>query len=54
MLAFNVDDLQGSLTRLLSMGGTMDGAVQHSTAGKVAVVRGPDGHVVSLIEEEGA
>lgn len=35
ILAFNVDDLQATLTRVLPLGAQMDGAVQYSARGKV-------------------
>lgn len=51
VLTFNVDDLQGTLMRCLSLGAQMDGAIQHTTRGTIAALRGPDGQMLSLIEE---
>lgn len=99
VLAFDVDDLQGTLTRLIQLGGRMDGAIQYAQdvkvrgcgavlervqlpvvimttvpcgssiamvvgvrssrltgtccvfSAQIASVRGPDGHMVSLVEE---
>ncbi|QDZ17766.1 glyoxalase/bleomycin resistance protein/dihydroxybiphenyl dioxygenase [Chloropicon primus] len=52
MLSFNVEDLQGTLTRLLSLGAHMDGPIRYPTFGKVAAVRAPDGHMISLFESD--
>lgn len=35
MLSFNVESIQDTLTRLLTMGGRMDGKIHHSVYGKV-------------------
>ncbi|KAL4450053.1 hypothetical protein ABPG77_010722 [Micractinium sp. CCAP 211/92] len=50
VLAFDVEDLQATLMRCLERGATMDGAIQHSTHGKVAALRAPDGVMISLME----
>eukprot|EP00887_Chlorella_sp_A99_P002096 scaffold21.g2096.t1 len=50
VLSFDVEDLQDTLMRCLSLGAQMDGAIQHSPRGTVAALRGPDGHMISLIE----
>ena len=34
-LFFTVPDLQGSITRLLNLGATMDGRIQYAASGKV-------------------
>lgn len=53
ILTFTVHDLQDTLTKCLSLGAIMDGAVQFVPLGRVAALRGPDGHMVSLVEEGG-
>lgn len=35
ILSFNVPDLQDTLTRLLALGGRMDGRIHHTIHGKV-------------------
>ena len=56
IMAFDVADLQATLTRMLHLGAHMDGAIQYlPEGGKVAALRAPDGHMVSIIEKaEGA
>ncbi|KAK9807234.1 hypothetical protein WJX73_000177 [Symbiochloris irregularis] len=49
-LTFTVKELQTTLTQLLQLGSTMDGGVQHLPRGLTAVVRAPDGHMISLFE----
>ncbi|EIE20318.1 Glyoxalase/Bleomycin resistance protein/Dihydroxybiphenyl dioxygenase [Coccomyxa subellipsoidea C-169] len=51
-LAFEVADLQESVQRLLQLGATLDGPIKYPARGKVAVLRGPDGHMLSLFEPE--
>jgi len=51
-LTFAVPDLQGTLQRILPMGGEMDGSIQFTQAGKVVAIRSPDGHMMSLFEAE--
>ncbi len=48
MLSFEVPDVQECVTRLISLGAHMDGPIRHETFGKVAVLRSPDGQMVSL------
>mmetsp|Transcript_14713 Transcript_14713/g.37244 ORF Transcript_14713/g.37244 Transcript_14713/m.37244 type:complete len:121 (+) Transcript_14713:1394-1756(+) len=52
MLSFNVADLQGTITRLISMGAHLDGPIRYPTFGKVAAMRAPDGHMISLFESD--
>ncbi|KAK9904314.1 hypothetical protein WJX75_009019 [Coccomyxa subellipsoidea] len=49
-LSFEVADLQDSVQRLLQLGATLDGPIKYPARGKVAVLRGPDGHMLSLFE----
>jgi len=51
-LAFQVTGLQDVLQRILPMGAEMDGPIKFSHTGKVAAVRNPDGHMMSLFEPE--
>lgn len=53
VLAFDVPDLQETLTRLIQLGAVMDGPIQYPVEGKVAALRAPDGHMISLFEEAG-
>ena len=48
MLSFEVPDVQECVTRLIPLGAHMDGPIRHETFGKVAVLRSPDGQMVSL------
>ncbi|BDA45562.1 hypothetical protein COCOBI_07-3490 [Coccomyxa sp. Obi] len=52
-LSFEVADLQDTVQRLLQLGATLDGPIRYPQRGKVAVLRGPDGHMLSLFESEG-
>ncbi|GAQ85263.1 hypothetical protein KFL_002260190 [Klebsormidium nitens] len=49
-LHFDVDDLDGTVQRLLSLGAFLDGPIKYPTHGKVAAMRGPDGHMLGLHE----
>lgn len=50
MVVFNVDDVQERLTKIISMGGRMDGSVQYTLQGsKIAVVKSPSGQTIGLI-----
>lgn len=49
-LCFTVTDLQGTVQRMLSLGASMDGSIQYAAQGKVATMRAPDGHMLSLYE----
>lgn len=52
MLSFDVVDLQDTITRLISMGAHLDGPIRYPTFGKVAALRAPDGHMISLYEPD--
>lgn len=39
-----------TIYRLLQMGGVLDGPIKYPVHGKVAVLRSPDGHMLSLFE----
>ena len=49
-LTFDVPDLDATLPRLLAMGAVMDGGVKFGQAGRSAVLRAPDGHMIGLVE----
>jgi predicted enzyme related to lactoylglutathione lyase len=49
-LAFTVPDLQAAVQRLIPMGAEMDGPVQFGSSGRVAALRNPDGHMMTLLE----
>lgn len=49
-LSFTVKNLQEGITKMLELGGRLDGAIKHTPHGKIAAVRAPDGHMLSLLE----
>ena len=49
-LTFSVPDLDELLPRLLHLGATLDGPIKRPSLGKAAVLRAPDGHMVSIFE----
>ncbi|KAJ7563031.1 hypothetical protein O6H91_03G093800 [Diphasiastrum complanatum] len=49
-LSFSVADMDGTISRLLSMGAELDGQIRYETHGKVAAVRCLDGHLLGLYE----
>lgn len=49
-LSFDIDDMEGTVTRLLSMGAELDGSIKYAPHGKVAAVRCLDGHMLGLFE----
>ncbi|XP_074580248.1 uncharacterized protein LOC141836640 [Curcuma longa] len=50
MLSFTVTDLNNTVTKLMALGAELDGPIKHEIHGKVAALRGLDGHVLSLYE----
>lgn len=50
ILSFQVDDVQASVNALESLGGTLEGRIREPSFGKVAAMRTPDGHLVSLLQ----
>ena len=54
LLNFRVNDLDTMLPELIMLGAEMDGPVKHPPQGKVVVVRAPDGHMLSLFEDQRA
>lgn len=49
-LSFDVDDMDGAVARCAQLGGKLDGPIQYPAHGKVAALRAPDGHMISLYE----
>ncbi len=50
ILSFHVDDVYAVLSTLESMGAKLEGRVREPSFGKVAAVRTPDGHLLSLLQ----
>lgn len=50
ILSFQVDDVQQSVNQLESLGASLEGPIREPSFGKVAAIRTPDGHLVSLLE----
>jgi predicted enzyme related to lactoylglutathione lyase len=50
ILSFHVDDIYGSIATLESLGAKLEGRVREPSFGKVAAMRTPDGHLLSLLQ----
>ncbi|PZD74386.1 hypothetical protein C1752_01433 [Acaryochloris thomasi RCC1774] len=50
ILSFHVDDVHNSIATLESMGAQLEGRVREPSFGKVAAMRSPDGHLLSLLQ----
>ncbi|WP_071515302.1 VOC family protein [Geitlerinema sp. PCC 9228] len=50
ILSFRVDDIYAAIQTLESQGAYVEGDVREPSFGKVAAVRTPDGHLVSLLQ----
>lgn len=50
ILSFHVEDVYQALEKLESMGAKLEGRVREPSFGKVAAVRSPDGHLLSLLQ----
>lgn len=50
ILSFHVDDVMDTLGKLETMGAKLEGRVREPSFGKVAAVRTPDGHLLSLLQ----
>lgn len=50
ILSFHVDDVYAAIAKLEEMGATLEGRVREPSFGKVAAVRTPDGHLLSLLQ----
>ena len=53
MLNVKVENLQATVETLLPLGAQLDGAIRFTPEGKIAALRNPDGHMVSLFEPAG-
>lgn len=50
ILSFHVDDVYATIASLEEMGAKLEGRVREPSFGKVAAMRTPDGHLVSLLQ----
>lgn len=50
ILSFVVEDVYGAIAALESLGATLEGRVREPSFGRVAAVRTPDGHLLSLLQ----
>ena len=50
LLQFDVDDMDTTVVRALSLGGTLDGPIKYPAHGKVACLRAPGGQMIGLYE----
>ncbi|AFZ44833.1 Glyoxalase/bleomycin resistance protein/dioxygenase [Halothece sp. PCC 7418] len=50
ILSFQVEDVYESVQTLESLGASLEGRIREPSFGKVAAMRSPDGHLVSLLQ----
>lgn len=50
ILSFNVDDIHAVIGNLENLGAKLEGNVREPSFGKVAAMRTPDGHLLSLLQ----
>ena len=50
ILSFHVEDVYAAIAHLEALGSTLEGRVREPAFGKVAAMRTPDGHLVSLLQ----
>jgi catechol 2,3-dioxygenase-like lactoylglutathione lyase family enzyme len=50
ILSFQVEDVYESVKSLESLGASLEGRIREPSFGKVAAMRTPDGHLVSLLQ----
>ena len=50
ILSFHVEDLQETIAKLESLGASLQGRVREPSFGKVAAMRSPEGHLLSLLQ----
>lgn len=50
ILSFHVEDVMDAIANLESMGAQLEGRVREPSFGKVAAMRTPDGHLLSLLQ----
>jgi|GEM_PF-105704 len=54
ILSFHVDNLQETIAKLESLGASMQGRIREPSFGKVAAMRSPEGHLLSLLQLKAA
>ncbi|CAN1212013.1 VOC family protein [Tumidithrix helvetica PCC 7403] len=50
ILSFHVDDVVETIAKLEALGGKLEGRIREPSFGKVAAVRSPEGHLLSLLQ----
>ncbi|AFZ49350.1 VOC family protein [Dactylococcopsis salina] len=50
ILSFHVEDVLESVKSLEALGANLEGRIREPSFGKVAAIRTPDGHLVSLLQ----
>jgi predicted enzyme related to lactoylglutathione lyase len=50
ILSFHVENLQETIAKLESLGASLQGSVREPSFGKVAAMRSPEGHLLSLLQ----
>ncbi|PRQ17520.1 putative glyoxalase/Bleomycin resistance protein/Dihydroxybiphenyl dioxygenase [Rosa chinensis] len=50
LLSFTVTDINQTMTKLMALGGELDGPIKYEIHGKVAAMRCLDGHILGLYE----
>ncbi|MEM8504167.1 MAG: VOC family protein [Cyanobacteria bacterium P01_D01_bin.1] len=50
ILSFHVDDVHAAIASLEALGASLEGRVREPSFGKVAAMRSPEGHLLSLLE----
>lgn len=50
ILSFHVDDIASAMQSLEALGAKLEGRVREPSFGKVAAMRTPDGHLLSLLQ----
>ncbi len=50
ILSFHVEDVHAALAKLEERGAALEGRIREPSFGKVAAVRTPDGHLLSLLQ----
>ncbi|KAJ8616270.1 hypothetical protein MRB53_035642 [Persea americana] len=50
LLSFTVTDINGTVTKLMSLGAELDGSIKYEFHGKVAAMRCLDGHMLGLYQ----
>ncbi len=53
ILSFHVDDVVETIAKLEALGGKLEGRIREPFFGKVAAVRSPEGHLLSLLQPKG-